>query len=293
MVSTMGNGFTFPLETIIFASVVRAVYISKGINPMIGSGNDNCAIFGDDIVVRKDCFHTVERMLIRFGFVVNEGKSFNSGVFRESCGFDYFSGVNIRPVFIETLETPQAVYSAFNRLTRWQAEHRIPIVRTLHYLLKLARFLPVPFSEADDCGFKVPVQFSPLRFSAEGWFRYSCIEAVSTAQAVPRGTSTALKAGYKSFNPHGWELAYLGSYAHNPTLPLLNPLLESDKLKFEKADEINRRPYQGEVLSRRRRTKYIPFWDWFGAEDEGRFARSSFCAWQGAMVEILASARKP
>lgn len=259
MVSTMGNGFTFPLETIIFASVVRAVYLAKGISPRLGTDSDNYAVFGDDLVVRKDCFHTVERMLKRFGFSVNEGKSFNFGSFRESCGFDYFDGINIRPVYIETLETPQDVYSAFNRLSRWQAEHRIPLVRTLKLLLKWARFRPIPFSEADDSGFKVPVQFSPFKFSEDGWFKYSCLEPVSTALAVPRDRPTALKAGYTDFNPFGWELAFLGSYAQNPSLPLLNPLLKSDKLKFEKPNVIHRRPFQGEVLRRRVEPSLFPF----------------------------------
>jgi len=287
MVSTMGNGFTFPLETIIFASVVRAVYLSKGIKPLMGTKLHNAAIFGDDIVVREDCYHTCIRLLNRLGFTVNDGKSFNSGPFRESCGFDYWAGSNIRPVFITTLETPQDVYSAFNRLSRWSAEQRIPIVRTLRLLLTWARFLPIPFSEADDAGFKVPCSRSPLRFNHEGWFRYSCIYPISTEMLVPRDAPTARKAGYADFNPFGWELAFLGGYAHNREVPL-NPKTPTDNRGLEAVDLINRRPFQGEVLSRRRRTKYIPFWDWFGADGDGRFSRSSLEPWQG-LLELLLS----
>jgi hypothetical protein len=289
MVSTMGNGFTFPLETAIFASAVRAVYLSKGIKPSMGSETDDWAVFGDDIIVRKDCYETTIRLLKRLGFSVNEGKSFNNGPFRESCGFDYFQGVNIRPVYIETLETPQAVYSAFNRLSRWSAENRIPLVRTLRYIMRMARFLPVPFSEADDCGFKVPCPLAPLRFNSEGWYRYSCIVPESTAMKVPRDTPTARKAGYKSFNPYGWELAFLGGYAHNRLKPLVNPTPKPDKPGLDDVDLINRRPFQGEVLRRRRRTKFTPFWDWFGSEDEGRFSRSSLAPWQGGLVALLSS----
>nr|QDH89542.1 MAG: RNA-dependent RNA polymerase [Leviviridae sp.] len=45
MVSTMGNGFTFPLETIIFGCALRATYISKGVNPSFWSGTELNAAF--------------------------------------------------------------------------------------------------------------------------------------------------------------------------------------------------------------------------------------------------------
>jgi hypothetical protein len=260
MVSTMGNGFTFPLETAIFAGAVRAVYLSKGITPLMGTELHNAAVFGDDIVVREDCYFTVIRLLNRLGFTVNDGKSFNSGPFRESCGFDYWEGSNIRPVFIETLETSQDVYSAFNRLARWSAENRVPLVRTLQLLRGWARFLPIPFSEADDAGFKVPCSRSPLRFTSEGWYKYSCIYPESTAQVVPGDPPTAIKAGYADFNPSGWELAFLGGYAHNRLKPP-DPQSPIDNRALNNVDLISRRPFQGEVLRRRRRSKSIPFWD--------------------------------
>lgn len=291
MVSTMGNGFTFPLETAIFASAVRAVYIAKGVNPATMGPDQNYAVFGDDIVIRKDCYATCIRLLSRLGFKVNDGKSFNDGPFRESCGYDYYRGVNIRPVYIRSLEKPHNVYSAFNRLSRWSAEHRLPIVRTLGYLLKMAAYRPVPFSESDDCGFKVPCNRSPLRFNGGGWYKYTKLVPVSTAMVVPVDATTARKAGYKSFNPHGWELAFLGGYAHNRDRPLLNPEGPPDKGTPELVDEINRRPFQGEVLARRVRTSEIPFWDWFGAQDEGRFAASSFEPWQGLMELITPMGR--
>jgi hypothetical protein len=53
MVSTMGNGFTFPLQTLLFASVVKTVYHYLGI-PMKRDGfveDRNFGVFGDDIIV--------------------------------------------------------------------------------------------------------------------------------------------------------------------------------------------------------------------------------------------------
>lgn len=86
--SSMGNGFTFPLETIIFWAAAKAV------------GSKVVSVYGDDIVVDADKYHALEALLSFLGFRVNEEKSFHQGPFRESCGGDYFRGVNIRPFFI-------------------------------------------------------------------------------------------------------------------------------------------------------------------------------------------------
>lgn len=285
MVSTMGNGFTFPLETAIFASAVRAVYIAKDINLCDGA-NSNWSVFGDDMVVREDCFHAVITLLKRLGFTVNEGKSFNSGPFRESCGYDYFLGENIRPVFVETLETAQDVYSSFNRLSRWSAENRIPLVRTLRCLHRMAPDNRVPFSEGDDTGFKFPSCQSPWKLSSRYWRKYKALMPVSTGLPVPEGRTDALSIGYVDYNPRGWELAYIGLYARTPDSAFKHPTETSD-IDLRRYDgQIMRRPMQGEVLDRKYRTRDIPHWDWFGATDEGRFHRSSFDNWQVVMATV-------
>jgi len=304
MVSTMGNGFTFPLETAIFASAVRAVYQSKGIPCSFGRDSSNAAVFGDDIVVRKDCYEAVILLLQRLGFTVNVGKSFNSGHFRESCGFDYWLGELVRPVFIETLEAAQDVYSAFNRLSRWSAVHMVPLGRTLFTLLSWAPYLGVPFSEADDSGFKVPSTYAPTKVDERGWFKYTILEAISTATVVPDNLKSAHKAGYKDYNPMGWELIIIGGYAQTRDSTFLayrkrklaleqdpNPTVQEATPVPRWVVDIHRRPFQGEVLPRRRRRKAIPYWDFFGAPD-GRFNLSSFPAWKGGMEALLASARR-
>jgi len=287
MISTMGNGFTFPLETIIFACAVRAVYISKGVNPNFWSGpNLNAAVFGDDLIVRKDCFDSLKLLLERLGFAVNVSKSFNYGSFRESCGYDYWQGKNIRPVYVESLEAPQDVYSSFNRLARWSAENELPIGRTLYLISKMARFLPVPFSESDDCGFKVPASKAPTRLNEQYWTVYRKMEPVSTAQKVPKGPEEARLFGYRGYNPWGWEVTYLGGYAHNPVKTFLTSIPLTTEV-VEEHDLINRRPFQGEVLNRKRRTRAIPYWDWLGAIDRGRFAPESYGRWEAAVALIF------
>ena len=99
MVSTMGNGFTFPLQTMIFSSVVSAVYRSLDIPlvqqescGVIGKQTANFGVFGDDIVILTKAKYRVLRLLHLLGFKVNTDKSFFEGPFRESCGGDFFSG---------------------------------------------------------------------------------------------------------------------------------------------------------------------------------------------------------
>jgi hypothetical protein len=287
MVSTMGNGFTFPLETAIFASAVRAVYLAKGISLRPDRGLSSWSVFGDDIVVRKDCYESVIMLLKRLGFTVNVGKSFNSGPFRESCGYDMWHGHNIRAVHITSLETDQDVYSTFNRLARWSAENEVPLVRTLTALRRMAPDLRVPFSEADDSGIKVPGYLAPYVISSRYWRKYTKLEPVSTVESVPEGINDAQNLGYKGFNPYGWEIAYIGEYARTPDKTFSDLRDLDDKRLHRWEAGINRRPYQGEVLPRRRRTCDIPYWDWFGAQDRGRFSVQSLERWEALLEALL------
>jgi hypothetical protein len=157
MVSTMGNGFTFPLQTLLFSAVVSAVYMQMGI-PLkrVDATQPNWSVFGDDIVVVRKAYDRVCHVLSLFGFVVNADKSYSIGPFRESCGCDFFKGHMVRGVYLKRLSTPQDVYVAFNKLVRWSARNEIALCSSLQYLLRKARFNAVPFWESDDAGFKVP-----------------------------------------------------------------------------------------------------------------------------------------
>lgn len=170
MMSTMGNAFTFPLTTIILAAAVRAVRDVTG-------NQDPWGVFGDDIIVGTSVFTTTVNFVTLLGFEVNLDKSYGVGPFRESCGTDAFLGYNIRGVYIKSLETPQHVYSAINRLLRWCSRTGIPLPRTLSLLNSWVRFLPVPPSEADDAGIKVPFflkRLPAMPVTNQYWFQYRC-----------------------------------------------------------------------------------------------------------------------
>lgn len=166
MVSTMGNGFTFPLQTLIFSAVVSACYREQGITQLPAtSGNPNWAVFGDDIVVVRKVYNRVLRLLAILGFTVNTEKSFFEGPFRESCGSDFYKGHFVRPVYIRRLDGVQDTYVAFNKLVRWSERMGINIPNTLQYLLKKCRFNPVPMWESDDAGIKVPSGFVKPKYN--------------------------------------------------------------------------------------------------------------------------------
>lgn len=201
MISTMGNGFTFALMTLIFACLVQAVYIKNGIKATFGSDEDrkksftarrngvaeelyltesklatlNCAVFGDDIIVLSHLYGDVVQALTASGFTVNEKKSFSTGPFRESCGGDFFKGFPVRGIYVKRMNNEAHVYSAFNRLHLWSVRYGIPLERTLRYLMGMAPFRPVPVGSGIDQGFIVTREYTSLKSSQMGGVWYKCL----------------------------------------------------------------------------------------------------------------------
>lgn len=91
--SSMGNGATFALETLLFWAAARAV------------GSKECAIYGDDIVIETHLAEPITRLLKFLGFQLNAEKSFVEGPFRESCGADWYEGCLVTPFYLR--KTPQ------------------------------------------------------------------------------------------------------------------------------------------------------------------------------------------
>lgn len=115
-ISSMGNGFTFALESAIFAALsYGAIQESRGSCDF----KNDLSVFGDDLIVRKSVHLKVIRALNLAGFTLNSGKSFTKGFTRESCGTDWIEGLPVRPVFFT--DTPTDVMELFvdrNRLKR-------------------------------------------------------------------------------------------------------------------------------------------------------------------------------
>lgn len=118
--SSMGNGFTFELETLIFAALAAAV---SGL-----SLGEDLFVYGDDIIVPTHASADVLACLAAFGFTPNERKSFTSGPFRESCGGDYFVGYDVRGYFCKSEPSSPVEWIAMHN----QLGKRFPSARHLH-----------------------------------------------------------------------------------------------------------------------------------------------------------------
>lgn len=290
MISTMGNGFTFPLQTVIFACVVRSVYQLMGLSS--SSPETDFGVFGDDIIVRREAYDFVCRCLRNLGFQVNDDKSFNTGAFRESCGSDFYSGDYVRGVYIKSLETVPDLYSAFNRLVRWSAMSGVPLKNSLSFLRgRLTKIFVVPFSEAIDCGIQTPFRFSRPRVTDSYWFAYRKLANKPRKRKVPFTLEESVSLGYRHFNAYGLELAFLGGYARSDD----KRLKSADENSLEDSSSLipsacfTLRDVDG--LCRRKVVRAsIPYWDWAGPKEASEFSLAnffSFGAWESAFAAAL------
>lgn len=122
--SAMGNGFTFPLESLIFWALAKASIQDAGLS----CKQSDIAVYGDDIIVRKKTLPHVLSALTWAGFTVNSEKSFYEGLFKESCGGDYFKGIDVRPFYLKRrINTHADIYFCCNSLAAFSRRHRLAI----------------------------------------------------------------------------------------------------------------------------------------------------------------------
>jgi hypothetical protein len=100
--ASMGSGLTFPIESMVFCTLVflgieRALkrpLTQQDIESFYGS----VRVYGDDTIVPVEFVESVIQTLEAFGALVNRNKSFWTGKFRESCGGDYYDGFPVKIV---------------------------------------------------------------------------------------------------------------------------------------------------------------------------------------------------
>jgi hypothetical protein len=119
--SSMGNAYTFELESLIFYALAYACMQEEGVRPMTGV---NLSVYGDDVIIPQVCYDLFARVTGVCGFTVNNEKSFKNGLFYESCGHDYFNGTLVRPYLIKEKLDGLKTYYAINSLAR--ISRRIP-----------------------------------------------------------------------------------------------------------------------------------------------------------------------
>lgn len=91
--SSMGNGFTFELESLVFWALAKACV------PETHPNYKDIVVFGDDVIIPSDYVPLFDELCTFCGFTINRSKSFDSSYYRESCGVHYWNGVNITPIY--------------------------------------------------------------------------------------------------------------------------------------------------------------------------------------------------
>lgn len=135
MISTMGNGFTFPLMTLILCSLIYAYRRLYRNGPNLKIDWSTAAVFGDDIIIETDEYPFLE-VLGQCGLIVNFDKSYSEGPFRESCGGDYFEGQDVTPFYVKNLLQNSDIYVAINQVMEWSVKHKM-LWHSLTYLKEL------------------------------------------------------------------------------------------------------------------------------------------------------------
>lgn len=80
--SSMGNGFTFEVMTILLLAIGRTF-------------DSTCRVYGDDVIIRASVAERFIDVLSDISFTTNSKKTFLTGLFRESCGAFQHESVDI------------------------------------------------------------------------------------------------------------------------------------------------------------------------------------------------------
>lgn len=107
-ISSMGNGFTFELESLMFfCALWRRGKAEKLPDwPLQCGSARSISVFGDDIIVAPDCYDRALSTLTTLGFKINLDKSHGiSSPLRESCGTFSMSGLPFPLVSIKSIDS--------------------------------------------------------------------------------------------------------------------------------------------------------------------------------------------
>jgi hypothetical protein len=106
--SSMGNGYTFELESLIFYAAALSA------RELVGCDGE-VSVYGDDVILPTQCVSTFHQFCDFLGFTINDEKSFFSSQFRESCGSHYFNGTDVKPFYLKSrLSTLSSVFKLAN-----------------------------------------------------------------------------------------------------------------------------------------------------------------------------------
>jgi hypothetical protein len=261
-IMTMGIGFTFPMQTLLFYCILVALQELLCIKGRI-------SVYGDDLIYPRRLHPYVVSIFNEMGFQLNLDKTFVKSPFRESCGSDWFKGVDVRPFSPEgqSQSLGRVSYGAFcykllnGLLRRWdevEVELCSDILKT-EICDALGMLFYVPSHYPDFSGFKVNDPWLMERNPQLQYYWPSCQNQSTIGHGTLQvRTYTCIKSSTRrryvtEHSPYYWD--WLRSRGSTPEdADSMSPIIEStptfewtsrksDKRKVVCHDKIRRRKH--------------------------------------------------
>lgn len=96
MLSTSGHALTFVLETMVYYGIAAA---AVRYCQLFAECGNTVSVYGDDVVIASEAAQTAMEFYGFLGLKINDTKSYVSGPYRESCGKEYYNGIDISSTY--------------------------------------------------------------------------------------------------------------------------------------------------------------------------------------------------
>lgn len=194
--ASMGSALTFPLEAMVFTTTVF-LGVERALGRRLTSEDiDNLRgqvrVYGDDIIVPSALAPSVVGTLEAIGFRVNRAKSFWTGMFRESCGRDWFKGADVSYAKIRN-RIPNSRRSAQDIIGSVSLANQLRLTgvcpRTVEYIdAEIMRLIPLPWVSSDSALLGRVDPFDSSHRDCDGWdsdLHYSTVRGVTPIAPLP------------------------------------------------------------------------------------------------------------
>jgi hypothetical protein len=195
----MGSALCFPIEAICFYVIGMAAIefsnVGKYDNP------DPLYVYGDDIILPTYATPLLEETLNTCGIYFNRNKTFSAGLFRESCGGEYYDGEDITPARLRTCGTERKDIAAL--IDHCNLLHEKGLWSTERYYHNLIENLLIPLkmgvvSTSVDRSFSLKQYFSKSTDDIKGFKIPSIMQVFGkTKHRYHRNTQRVLYEGFQ------------------------------------------------------------------------------------------------